>query len=154
LRCECWEGERERDCERTCERDGESGNVLVKGLRSAFGKLKNIAFTNDVLGGGGGGGAAAGGAGLKPPLHTHTTSSVSLLKHLRSSPTLSSLLSSLLSSAPSTPSTPSFYSYINFMLDPPIHCSVAEDEVLYIPGGWWHATVNEGEWNVFVSSFL
>jgi len=34
-----------------------------------------------------------------------------------------------------------------------VECTVAEGEALYIPPGWWHATLNLEAWNVFVSTF-
>jgi hypothetical protein len=34
-----------------------------------------------------------------------------------------------------------------------LECTAGEGEVLYIPPGWWHATLNLDEYNVFVSTF-
>lgn len=39
-------------------------------------------------------------------------------------------------------------------LDRPLECTLDVGEVLYIPSGWWHSTLNIGEFVVFMSTFL
>lgn len=34
-----------------------------------------------------------------------------------------------------------------------LECTVPAGSAIYIPDGWWHATLNMGDWNVFVSTF-
>ena len=36
----------------------------------------------------------------------------------------------------------------------PYECTLGENEVLYVPSNWWHATLNGAPYNVFVSSFI
>jgi hypothetical protein len=68
---------------------------------------------------------------LDPPFHDVKLASTRFLEMLTSP---SSLLERLL-----------------LALDPPFACTVEADEVLYIPDGWIHATVNEADYNLFVS---
>lgn len=35
----------------------------------------------------------------------------------------------------------------------PLECTLGVGEVLYLPTGWWHATLNVGQ-TVFISTFV
>ena len=35
----------------------------------------------------------------------------------------------------------------------PLECTVHENEVIYVPPDWWHATLNLRDYNAFISSF-
>jgi len=73
---------------------------------------------------------------IPPPLHHHTFPSTRFLAFLRD------------------PAAASWYQRALLAIDPPFYCTLGPSEVLYIPADWWHATVNEGEWNLFVSNFF
>lgn len=36
----------------------------------------------------------------------------------------------------------------------PLQCTLAPEELIYVPGNWYHATINLGEISVFISSFI
>ena len=35
----------------------------------------------------------------------------------------------------------------------PIACMTSPGDIVYVPGGWFHATIGLGRWNAYMSTF-